>query len=85
MKKQKKVLIGTVVLVLSFIIGVYAGVQMKSKSMKQFKFNMSSGYRIIVIDSNVTKTYIRITPKESKVFDYKVSDGKTMKGILTEE
>lgn len=82
MKLNRLVIAACVISV--FIAGIYAGVQMQSKSSKQFKFDLSEGQRIVVIEKDAD-TYIRIKPPEAKVFDYKVSSGKSMKGILVEE
>ena len=81
---NRKEIFISLVIVLVFIAGIYAGVQMQSKTMKQFKFDLGPGQRIIIVSAGA-ETYFRIKPAEAKVFDYRVSEGKSMKGILVEE
>jgi len=82
MKKGIKLCLVGIILILIGLI-LRAGVQERNISMKQFKFNIPSGSRIIVIEPPYTKTYIRITPPEARKFNYKVPEGKTLSGVLT--
>lgn len=61
---------------------VYAGVEKRTRTTTDYRFNLKAGDRIMVIDASVEKTYIRITPSTARVFDLKVEDGKVMTGIL---
>jgi len=68
------------------IIGlvVYAGVQKRTRTTTDFRFDLKAGDRIIVIDEEAEKSYVRVTPPEARSFNYTVPDGKVMSGILTQ-
>lgn len=74
-------------IIFSFLICsglVFAIVQMQNVSMKNYKFTLGAGDRIIVI-SGSTSTNIRITPTTARIFDYTVPNGKVLNGILGEK
>lgn len=75
----------TIVLtILILVLTVWAGVQVKSWYTKSYKFNISSGQRIIVVDENTTQ--VRVYPKESRIFDSgRIKEGKRLSGVLTEK
>jgi len=72
---------------LAIIIGlaiVWAGVQVKTWYTKQYKFNITVGQRIIVVDENATQ--VRVYPKESRIFDSgRIKEGKRLSGVLIEK
>ena len=81
---MKKFLV-SVAIMIGFCLGIlWANVQTKSEFQKYYKFEIKAGQRILVIDSGAT-TNIRISPSEARIFDYKVPEGKEMKGVLIEK
>jgi len=63
---------------------VWASVQIKTWYTKQYKFNITPGQRIIVVDENCTQ--VRVYPKESRLFDSgRIKEGKRLSGVLTEK
>jgi hypothetical protein len=84
--KLKSILFVLVVLnlvVLSVSI-IYTGVQMRTQTLKQYKFDLTAGQRILVIE-NIPNVRVTITPKEAKIFDDKVPAGKIWSGVLAEK
>lgn len=72
---------------LAILIGlamVYAGVTIKTWYTKQYKFNITTGQRIIVVDKNCTQ--VRVYPKEARIFDSgRIKEGKRLSGVLIEK
>jgi hypothetical protein len=82
MKKHYIVIAILIIMVLAQFIS--SGVQTRTISTKQYKFDLKAGDRVIVL-SDYEKTYIRITPTTARVFDSKVPEGKTWSGVLSEK
>jgi hypothetical protein len=80
MKKLLMILI-VINIILLAISHIHTGVQVRTQTITQYKFDVTAGQRILVIDKGA-KTYIRITPSEARLFDLKVGEGKSLSGIL---
>ncbi len=73
----------TILIVLYFVSWVSTGVRVKNINIKQYEFSLKAGDRILVIDTNLaSRVYTRIEPKEARIFDLKIPEGKSMYGIL---
>ena len=86
---MKRFIAGVLVLLIFVLAGLLlvrvitqADVQERDVNRKEYKFNLSPGDRIVVIKSGYDKVYVRVSPISFKDFDYKVTDGKTLKGVL---
>lgn len=60
-----------------------AGVQVRNVSVKQYRFDLKAGERIIIVDMNIEGgVRTRVTPTEARIFDYKIPEGKKLTGVL---
>jgi len=74
-------IVGNIILLL--ISYVQTGVQMRTQTIKQYKFDLTEGQRILVIE-NIPNVRVTVSPKEARIFDDKVPVGKTWSGVLAE-